>query len=142
MQPDTFKSFKLINSIKAGRRFQVILPYTKLFELDALVKESTLIPVKFPMKLNHMNSSVDFKKLNLKNQNEIKRQLQLNGLQKIKYDIKSIFNSDQSKMEYEMTTGITLAQKGVKEVTRACESENATTHTYTFMVLVSTQLIS
>lgn len=45
-----------------------------------------------------------------------------------------IFNSDQSKIEYEMMNKRAYANKGTKNVKRRADNVNSTTHTYTIQV--------
>lgn len=52
--------------------------------------------------------------------------------------INKIFNADESKIEYEMTTQRTLTIGGVKDVTRTCGNKNKTTHSYSIMVIIFT----
>jgi len=61
--------------------------------------------------------------------------LKINELiSKNEFHISKIFNSDQSKIEYEMTTQRTLHRRGAKKVECIVGNINATTHSYTIQV--------
>jgi hypothetical protein len=53
------------------------------------------------------------------------------------FKAQEVFNSDQTRFEYEMTSARTLSQKGEKETFSFIQASNSLTHSYTVQILIS-----